>query len=131
MASLHRLEGALSRLESVPMLADPDGTPLELSPALCRALREAAEILLRGDAVVISPVHRELTTTEAADLLNMSRQFLTRLLERGEIPFTLIGRHRRIRLSDLLAYKHNRHVKRREALRELTAESGDAGAYDR
>ena len=129
-AALRRLDVALSHVGSRPFLADPDGAPLELSPALFRALREAAEILMRGDAVVISPIHRELTTTEAADLLNVSRQFLTRLLDRGDIPHRLIGRHRRIKLSDLLEYKARRSAKRRNVLRELTAQAAESGAYD-
>ena len=128
--ALERLEDALGRLGAAPTLSDPDGAPLELSPALYRALREAAEILLRGDAVVISPIHRVLTTTEAADLLNVSRQFLTRLLDRGDIPFRRIGRHRRIALSDLLDYKARRDAGRRKALQELSADAAAAGAYD-
>jgi excisionase family DNA binding protein len=128
--ALARLDVALSHYGSRPLLADPDGAPLELSPALFRALREAAEILMRGDAVVISPVHRELSTTEAADLLNVSRQFLTRLIDRGDIPHRLIGRHRRIKLSDLLDYKARRSEQRRSLLRELTEEAAESGAYD-
>ena len=128
--ALARLDVALSHHGSRPLLADPDGAPLELSPALFRALREAAEILMRGDAVVISPLHRELSTTEAADLLNVSRQFLTRLIDRGDIPHRLIGRHRRIKLSDLLDYKARRSEQRRSLLRELTEEAAESGAYD-
>jgi len=129
MLALARLEGALGRLGSLAMLTNPDGAPIALSPALFQALREAVAILLRGDAVVISPVHRQLTTTEAADLLNISRQYLTRILERGELPFQLIGRHRRIKLSDLLAYKRKRETERRGIIRELTTQSEELGAY--
>jgi len=129
MPVLKRLEAALGRLGSLPMLTSADGAPLELSPALFQALREAADILLRGDAVVISPIHRQLTTTEAADLLNISRQYLTRLLDRNELPFQLIGRHRRIKLSDLLVYKREREDERRHIIRELTTQSEDLGAY--
>ena len=128
--ALERLEMALGLLGSAPMLTNPDGPPIELSPALYQALKEAAEILLRGDAVVISPVHRQLTTTEAADLLNISRQYLTRILDRGDLSFQLIGRHRRIKLSDLLAYKTRRATARRTIIDELTTQSEHLGVYD-
>ena len=76
------------------------------------------------------PVHMELTTQEAADLLNVSRQYLVRLLEDGAMPFTKTGTHRRIRFGDLMAYKRARDATRRQGLKRLTRLSEELGLYD-
>lgn len=110
-------------------LQGSDDRALPLPPSLYQALRDAAAILLSGDAVMISPLHRRLTTTEAGDLLGVSRQYLTRLIDRGEIPCDRTGRHRRLRLSDVLDYKRGRDEKRQNLLAELTAEAAELGAY--
>ena len=111
-------------------LQGPDDAPLLLPPSLYSALRDAVQILLRGDAVAISPLHRRLSTTEAGDLLGVSRQYLTRLIDRGEIPCDRTGRHRRLKLSDVIAFKERRSASRVRALDALTAEAAAAGAYD-
>ena len=75
---------------------------------LTSALRLLLEVLAeigQGNAVSIIPIHAELTTQEAADVLNVSRPFLVQLLEQGEMPFHKIGTHRRVRYQDVIAYK--------------------------
>lgn len=76
------------------------------------------------------PYRQELTTQEAADFLNMSRQFFVTLLERGELPFEKVGTHRRVRFKDVLEYKERRRAERRQALAELTALAEERGDYD-
>ena len=76
------------------------------------------------------PIDRELTTQQAADLLNNSRPYLVKLLEQGESPYTKTGTHRRIRFSDLMNYKVRRDGQRAEALTELTQQSQELGLYD-
>lgn len=86
------------------------------------ALKFLAEILAEignGNMVTITPIHAELTTQEAAQILNVSRPFLVSLLESDKIPFTKVGTHRRVKYQDLMDYKQRNESDRDEALDEL------------
>lgn len=78
---------------------------VELPTSALRLLVDILSELADGNAVKVEPIHAELTTQEAADLINVSRSHLVKLLEVGDLPFHKTGKHRRVRFSDLMAYK--------------------------
>jgi len=95
------------------------GDLMELPPAVSRLVLDLLLCVSKGEAVTLVPFGTELSTQQAADLLNVSRPFLVKLIENKEIPHYKVGTHRRIRAEDLFAYKHRRDGKRGEALRKL------------
>ncbi len=83
--------------------------------------------MAHGNAVLVVPIHAELTTQEAASLLNVSRPYLIKLLEEGKIQFQLKGKHRRILFKDLMEYKQRSTKESYETLCKLAAESEELG----
>lgn len=99
-----------------------------------RALEIFGEVLKKmadGEAVMLIPFHKELTTQEAADILGVSRPYVVKLLDEGEIPYRKLRRHRRIRFQDLMDYKERSDQDVQEALTALVAEAQELGmGYD-
>ncbi len=88
-----------------------------------KLLLEILNQMAEGNAVTLIPIHAELTTQEAANLLNVSRPFLIKLLEKGEIPFHKAGTHRRIRFEDLIEFKNKADKTSKTALDELVKQA--------
>jgi excisionase family DNA binding protein len=134
VAALSRaLEGmfrALRRRAPECQLVGPDGKATLVPESVFYVLERVAGLLARGDSVTVVPVGKELTTQQAANLLNVSRQYLVRLLDEGRIPCHRTGTHRRLRIEDVLAFKEKRDKDRRARLRELSRLTQEYGGYD-
>lgn len=125
---LARLPGGEGVDLKIQIQADKQpGDPIILPSSALRLLKDILAEMAQGHAVTLLPVRAELTTQQAAELLNVSRPYLIGLLEEGKIPFRLVGQHRRVRLNDLLAYKRKDDEARRRVADELTA---DAQEFD-
>lgn len=134
-AELGELAKELARLmeetpSEPPRLIGPRGEELTLPEPLYHLLERIVQLLARGQAVTVVPVGQLLTTQQAADLLNMSRQYLVRLLDEAQIPYCKVGRHRRLKIEDVVAYKTRKSAARKSKLAELTELAEEAGAYD-
>ena len=112
--------------EPTTTLSGPNGEHLVLPPEVFEVLRDVVDAMAQGQAVTIAPVHQRLTTQEAADLLGVSRPTVVKLLESGEIPFEQPGRHRRVRLADVLAYRERASIERRAALNRMVEIADEA-----
>lgn len=104
-----------------------DGEELTLPTAAARLLTHLLTEMSQGNAVTLIPLHAELTTRQAADYLNVSRPHVVKLLEMKKIAFHKVGTHRRIRFSDVAAFKQVQEGARREALDELAAQAQEMG----
>lgn len=101
--------------------------PITLTPAIAQTFLEVLRLISSGSGFRMIPVNAELTTQDAADLLNVSRPFLIKLLEEGMIPFHKVGRHRRVKAEDIFTYKDKRDQERAEALAAMAALDAEAG----
>ncbi len=100
-----------------------DGNDLILPRQALALLRDLLVEMAQGNAVTIVPTHAVLTTQEAANILNVSRPHLVKLLEEGAIPFSKTGTHRRIRYQDLIAYRNQRTRESKAALDKLATQA--------
>ncbi|MCZ6892943.1 MAG: helix-turn-helix domain-containing protein [Gammaproteobacteria bacterium] len=108
-----------NRRDGAPVFAGPCGEAIELPPAIAELVIDLLGHIAHGDMVTIVPTGAMLTTKQAADILNVSRPYLSKLLKDGDIPFVPVGSHRRVVHADLMAYKNRRDATRRAALDEL------------
>jgi excisionase family DNA binding protein len=111
---------------SIQLVADGSGA-IAVPRAVFEFFVAALEGLASGQAVTLIPGDKEMTTQEAAEFLKVSRPFLIRLVESGELPFRKVGSHRRLRFTDVFKYRELDDRKRAKAAARLTAEAEELG----
>jgi len=99
--------------------------PIELPAGAVALLMEVLEAMAAGRGVTIIPENAELSTVQAAEVLNVSRPFLIKMLEDGSIPHRKVGKHRRVRMEDVMSYKAAIDNERKALLDQLAADAQD------
>ncbi|MGX6605408.1 excisionase family DNA-binding protein [Micromonosporaceae bacterium Da 78-11] len=129
--ALPRVQDYLRRHAAGPAVVrvvdDGDGAELVVTRGAVELLARVLAHMANGHSVSVVPDHAELTTQQAAGLLNVSRPYLIGLLESGEIEFRKVGTHRRVQAGSLLDYKHRDDMRRRAAADELAQLAQDMG----
>lgn len=105
-------------------LVDREHRTVDLPPRMVEVMLDVARALEQGLAVTVGPTATVMTTQQAADYLAVSRPTLVKILESGDIPFEKPGQHRKVRLSDVIAYKEQSRHRVRTGLDEMAAETG-------
>ncbi len=100
-------------------ISGENGDPVKIAPAVGELIIELLGHVSNGNMVTLVPVGTLLTTQQAADMLNVSRPYLTGLLKKGSIAFEEVGKHRRVPLTALMKYRENKARRQEETLREL------------
>ena len=110
-------------------LVGANGEVTEVPASIYKLIQDILPALKEGQAMLLVPTQRRLTSQEAADILGISRTYLKKLMDRGEVPFQRIGTHRRVAFGDLMAYQERREAERRQQIDEVLASSVEMGAY--
>ena len=132
LESYDALEATLARIRSknpeieIEETAEKVKVPLSALKLLARILKEIA----RGNPVSIVPIATEVTTQAAAEILGCSRPHIVKLLEDDVIPYTKVGKHRRIKYKDIIQYKKRMKAHQRKTIGEIMELDEKSGLYD-
>lgn len=111
---------------SIEGTSEPIPLPRDVADLLYEILIKTAA----GQTVGIIPTNAELTTQQAADLLNVSRPHVVKLIDEGVLKGHKVGKHRRLNAADVQKFKHQRDIAQRAAADELTVLSDELGLYE-
>ncbi|WP_017716070.1 helix-turn-helix domain-containing protein [Kamptonema formosum] len=128
--AIAQLDQLLSSEDSHAKFVGSNGKEVLIPESVYRILRQVIHAIASGQHISVLTPERQLTTQEAADILSVSRPFMVKLLEAGEIPYIKVGSHRRVRFEDLMAYKEKRDMKRGKLLDELIEMTEESGLYE-
>ncbi|NMG22234.1 helix-turn-helix domain-containing protein [Brasilonema bromeliae] len=128
--SIKQVEDILNSQGSQVKLIGTNGEQIDIPESLYQVLRHVVHAMASGQAVSLVPHSYEMTTQQAAEFLNVSRPYVVKLLEQGEIPYIKVGSHRRVCFEDLVRYKEQRDKKRSQLLKQLIEMSEEAGLYE-
>ncbi|MEP7336279.1 MAG: helix-turn-helix domain-containing protein [Acidobacteriota bacterium] len=107
-----------------------EGQEIALPDSILRLVYEALTSAASGKRLRLVEEDEEVSPEKAAEFLQVSRPYLVRLLDGGEVPFHYVGTHRRITMSDLIEYRRKRKIKSKEALQKMVELSEEMGLYD-
>lgn len=125
---LSNLVDNLSNVGKIALVIN--GQEIEVPSVIYFALTEVVKTLNNGDSVTLIPMDKELTTQQAADILNVSRPYFIKLLENGIIKFRKTGTHRKVLMQDLIEYRDKRAENRHANIEEMSKLSQELGLYD-
>lgn len=127
----HWAQSLLASLKDEKVHLQTDsGATFSLPPNAINVLKDLLKEIAKGNSISITSVNAQLTTHQAADLLNVSRPYLIKLLDQNQIPYRKVGTHRRIPLQALMEYKAKEDEKVNRALDEMVSISENLGLYD-
>lgn len=131
--ALERLDAALAakpKQDKVPVTVEERLEAILIPCTVATNLRKLLANAAKGVDVDIIPAQGEMTTQQAADILNVSRPYVVKLIDEGALPAHKVGTHRRIATEDLYEYKRVQDIKVRAALDELTRLDEEMGLYE-
>lgn len=113
-----------------PALLSREGARIDLPEPVFQLLVRIVSALREGESIALIPEHEPMTTQAAANQLGVSRPYVVKLLESGEIPYHTVGTHRRVLLKDLRTYEQKRDKERSEGMKALFGRIQEEGVYD-
>lgn len=125
ITALDQLKSDLAEIE-----IEETGEKIKLPKRALALLGKILKAMSEGKPISIVPLATEVTTQSAAELLNCSRPHLVKLLEEGKIPYTRVGKHRRLMIEDVLKYKQQMKAEQKQHLIDLMNMDEDSGLYD-